>query len=89
MNRWKLAVFVAFFCAACNSRGGSRGLPPERAAEVSREVQEFAAMAAHDVTQDGPAAWRKHFSDGPTFSWLWKGSCSFQIARLLLREFRN
>jgi hypothetical protein len=77
MNRWKLAVFVAVFCAACNSRDGSRGLPPERAAEVDREVKEFMAMVAQDVTQGGPAAWRKHFSDGPTFFMAAEGKLQF------------
>jgi hypothetical protein len=77
MRGLKLAVSLAVFCVACNSRDGSRGLTPERAAEVEREVQEFAAMVAHDVTQDGPAAWRKHFSDRPTFFMALDGKLQF------------
>jgi hypothetical protein len=77
MRGWKLALLLAIFCTACNSRDGSRRLTPERAAEVSREVQEFAAMAAHDVTQDGPAAWRKHFSGSPTFFMAVEGKLQF------------
>jgi hypothetical protein len=77
MRGWKLGVFLAVFCAACNSGDGSRGLTAERAAEVSREVKEFAGTVAHDVTQDGPAAWRKHFSDGPTFFMAVNGKLQF------------
>jgi hypothetical protein len=77
MRGWKLAVLLAIYCAACNSRDGSRRLTPDRAAEVSREVKEFAAIVAHDVTQDGPAAWRKHFSEGPTFFMAVEGKLQF------------
>ena len=30
-------------------------------------VRRFTATVAHDVTQDGPVAWRKHFADSPDF----------------------
>jgi hypothetical protein len=77
MSAWKLAVFLAIFCAACNSRDGSRALTPESGAAVEREVQEFAATVAHDVTQDGPAAWRKHFSESPAFVMASDGRLQF------------
>jgi hypothetical protein len=77
MRGLKLAVFLAVFCVACNSRDGSRRLTPERAAEVTREVKEFAEMVARDVTQDGPTAWRRHFSDGPTFFMAVDGKLQF------------
>lgn len=77
MSGWKLTVLLAFYCAACNSREGSQGLTPDRAAQVSREVKEFAAIVAHDVTKDGPAAWLKHFSEGPTFFMAVEGKLQF------------
>jgi hypothetical protein len=77
MRDWKLALLLAVSCGACNSQDGSRALRPERAAEVDREVKEFMAMVAHDVTQDGPAAWRKHFSDGPAFFMAVDGRLQF------------
>lgn len=40
-------------------------------------MQKFAATVAHDVTKDGPAAWRKHFSDGPTFYMANDGKLQF------------
>jgi len=42
-------------------------LTPERRAAVEGAVRHFAAGVAHDVTQDGPAAWRREFSDSPSF----------------------
>lgn len=78
MSAWKLAAFLVVFCSACNSRRlVTPAMAPERAAEVEREVQEFAATVAHDVTQDGPAAWRKHFSESPTFFMASDGRLQF------------
>jgi hypothetical protein len=77
MRTWKWALLVAAaFCAGCNSlRGASLG--PERAAAVDREVRAFVTAVAHDVTQEGPSAWRKHFSDGPTFFMAVDGHLQF------------
>jgi hypothetical protein len=47
--------------------GESRSLTPARAAAVEDGVRAFTQAVAHDVTHDGPAAWRKHFSDSPSF----------------------
>jgi hypothetical protein len=45
----------------------SRSLSPERAAAVDAGVRGFAQMVAHDITEEGPSAWRKHFADSPWF----------------------
>jgi hypothetical protein len=89
MRGLKLAVFFSVFCVACNSRDGSRRLTPERAAEVTREVKEFAEMVARDVTQDGPTAWRRHFSDGPTFFMAVDGKLQFPDSASAKAGFRN
>jgi hypothetical protein len=47
--------------------GQSQTLLPERAAAVDEGVRVFMRAVAHDVTQDGPSAWRKHFADDPAF----------------------
>jgi hypothetical protein len=73
--RWALLLAAVFFAGCSSQRDGS--LTAERAAELDREVKEFAAMVAHDVTQDGPAAWRKHFSDGPAFFMAVDGRLQF------------
>jgi hypothetical protein len=45
----------------------SRPLTAERAAAVEAGVRAFTRTVAHDVTEEGPAAWRKHFADSPSF----------------------
>jgi hypothetical protein len=45
----------------------SQTLAPERAAAVEDGVRAFTRTVAHDVTEEGPAAWRKHFADSPSF----------------------
>jgi hypothetical protein len=47
--------------------GEPQSLPAARAAAVENDVRAFMRAVAHDVTQDGPAAWRKHFADSPAF----------------------
>jgi hypothetical protein len=37
------------------------------AQEVERSARAFMQTVAHDVTQQGPTAWRKFFSHGPKF----------------------
>ena len=49
----------------------------ERAAAVDRSVRAFAQTVAHDVTQEGPAAWRRHFADIPEFFMASEGRLVF------------
>jgi hypothetical protein len=42
-------------------------LTPARAAAVEDGVRAFARTVAHDITQEGPTAWRKLFSQSPSF----------------------
>ena len=72
MRFWQwgpLAGAVLF--AGC---GSQHVLPSEpqpltagRAASVTEGVRAFAQAVAHDVTQEGPAAWRRHLADSPSF----------------------
>jgi hypothetical protein len=63
-----LVVVTAVGCGTFhNSRENSQALTPARRAAVEEDVRRFALNVAHDVTQDGPIAWRKHFSDSPSF----------------------
>jgi hypothetical protein len=50
--------------------------PAQRAA-VDDGVRRFAAAVAHDVTQEGPIAWRRHFEDGPAFFMAVNGKLAF------------
>ena len=38
-----------------------------RSAEVADAVRTFAHQVAHDVSQEGPSAWRKYLSQSPAF----------------------
>jgi hypothetical protein len=49
------------------SRNGPAALTPSEAASVEDAVRSFMAGVAHDVTQEGPAAWGTAFSDAPSF----------------------
>jgi hypothetical protein len=78
MKAWRWPICLATLFIACNShRLGSPAISPEREAEIRREVREFAATVARDVTQDGPSSWRKHFSEGPEFFMASEGHLQF------------
>jgi hypothetical protein len=55
----------------------SQALTPERAAAVDSGVRAFMRDVAHDITQDGPAAWRKQFADTPAFFMAVNGKIAF------------
>ena len=77
IRRW-IPFAVAAFCVGCSSlRDGSHVLGPERAAAVESEVRKFAATVAHDVTQEGPVAWQKHFANNPAFFMASEGRLQF------------
>jgi hypothetical protein len=72
MRIWGWVLLLAAMTSAGYGRqntisGESRPLTPERAAAVEDGVRAFTQTVAHDVTQNGPTAWRKHFSDSPAF----------------------
>ena len=67
--RPSLAILVAGMSlagAACGSRSDTR-----------QPVREFMAAVAHDVTTEGPAAWKKHFADDPGFFMAADGQLQF------------
>jgi hypothetical protein len=68
------AIVLTFLsCVGC----GTQPLTPSRAAAVESGVRAFMGTVAHDVTQDGPAAWRKHFADSPAFFMAADGHLAF------------
>lgn len=73
-----LAVLVSVGCGGLHdSRQNSQALTPASRAAVEEGVRRFANTVAHDVTQDGPMAWRKHFSDSPSFFMVVNGKIAF------------
>ena len=57
--------------------GKSQSLTAGTAAVVEMEVRDFMRHVAHDVTQDGPMAWRKYFADTPAFFMAVNGKIVF------------
>jgi hypothetical protein len=47
------------------------------AAAVEGSVRAFAQAVAHDITQEGPAAWRRHFADSREFFMASEGRLVF------------
>jgi hypothetical protein len=71
MRRWPGAVlFVSLACAGCNRQ-------PTDSAAVEDGVRAFTRTVAHDVTQEGPTAWSKHFADRPAFFMAVNGQMAF------------
>lgn len=55
---------------------GSRLTPAQKHA-IEDTVRRFVLDVAHDVSQDGPTAWRKHFADSPSFFMAANGHLEF------------
>ncbi len=61
------ALTFVGFGARVHASGEPQSLTKARATDIENGVRAFMRVVAHDVTQDGPAAWRKHFADSPAF----------------------
>lgn len=68
-----LAVLVT--AAPCTTFG--QALTANRAAQITKDVKKFARTVAHDVTEEGPTAWRRHFADTPSFFMASEGRLVF------------
>ena len=63
-----LATLLSVLCGTPDTVSArSHALTPKRAAAVEDGVRAFSRTVAHDVTEEGPAAWSKHFSASPSF----------------------
>jgi hypothetical protein len=72
MRTWLCTLLLATVTlAGCERQPAlsseSQSLSPARAAMVEDGVRAFMQAIAHDVTLDGPGAWRKQFADSPSF----------------------
>jgi hypothetical protein len=80
VRRWVLLMCAA---ASLGFQGcgyfadNSRSLTEARRAAVEDGARQFTATVAHDVTQDGPIAWRKFFAEGPEFFMAVNGKLAF------------
>ena len=76
------AALASTGCEPRRDAGGAApaGLSPVTRAAVTDAVRQFAQDVAHDVTREGPAAWRRYFSPGPTFFMASDGQLVFSNA---------
>jgi hypothetical protein len=75
IGHWAILT-ATLVCLSCGSRE-PQSFTPSRAAEVEKDVRAFAATVAHDITQEGPAAWNRHFADSPSFFMASEGHLAF------------
>jgi hypothetical protein len=70
---------VAFAtCDSCQfASSGSPSLTAVRTAAVQDGVRTFMRSVAHDISQEGPSAWRRHFADSPSFFMASEGHLVF------------
>jgi hypothetical protein len=57
--------------------GESQPLTAQQSAAVTQSVRAFSQTVAADITREGPAAWRRHFSDSPPFFMASEGHLVF------------
>ncbi|HET8922168.1 MAG TPA: hypothetical protein VFN26_04140 [Candidatus Acidoferrum sp.] len=80
LRHWVLLIPVVT-STVCQMRGDSaanfQSLTPARRAAIESDVRRFVLAVAHDVTQEGPLAWRTHFSDNPSFFMAVNGQLAF------------
>jgi hypothetical protein len=77
---WRSTVLLATLLAGCthDTRSSeSQSLTPARATAVEEGVRAFTRTVAHDVTQEGPLAWRRHFDTSPAFFMAVNGQMAF------------
>jgi hypothetical protein len=73
-----LATLIFAVCATSQTTSPQSGsLTPERAATIESGVRAFISTVARDITLNGPAAWRKHFADTPSFFMAVNGNLAF------------
>jgi len=82
MRKWQCAFLLAtLLSAGCGTQrtesGEPQSLTPAPAAAVEDGARTFMRTVAQDVTQNGPAAWRKHFADSPSFFMASEGRLAF------------
>jgi hypothetical protein len=74
---WAALLFAAIGLAGCANRGDDASLTAEEQQAVRADVRHLMSDVAHDVTQNGPIAWRSHFEDVPSFFMAVNGQMMF------------
>ena len=75
-------VFVGMSAASgCAVRTGCSVFTTSEEKAVADSVRTYMRSVAHDVTQDGPTAWEKHFQNSPAFFMADNGQLVFPDTR--------
>jgi hypothetical protein len=83
MRTWHCALLLATLTSTIalgtnlGAAGEPQGLTGAGAKTVEEGVRAFTRAVAHDVTKEGPAAWRRHLSDSPSFFMASEGQLVF------------
>jgi hypothetical protein len=77
-SSWARALMlVSFALSGCHTHHETPGIVRIDFIEIDGDVRHFMGDVAHDVTQDGPSAWRKYFADTPAFFMVVDGQMAF------------
>ena len=71
------AVIALLGLAGCGLGIDVPALPAARKVAIEQDVRQFLAAVSRDITQQGPAAWEKHFEDSPAFFMASEGKLVF------------
>lgn len=72
-----LALVAILGCAANRNSLDAASLSAAQKQAVADRVRHFVLEVSHDLTQEGPAAWRTHFEDSPSFFMIADGKMQF------------
>ncbi|MFN8059056.1 MAG: hypothetical protein U0Q12_07810 [Vicinamibacterales bacterium] len=80
-------MVVVVLTWGCAGRGGAdrAAVTAEVAARMADEGRTFLSAMVHDVTTQGPSAWRAYFADEPTFFMAAEGRMIFADSRAVTR----
>jgi hypothetical protein len=81
--RLSLLLLFALVCIGCNRPAGTD------TSVVESGVRAFTRTVAHDVTQDGPIAWSKHFANIPEFFMAVNGQIAFPSGAAAMAAIPN
>ena len=62
-----ISLTILVTSSGCASHRDGSQLTSAQNHAIEDGVRRFVLDVAHDVSQDGPTAWRKHFADSPSF----------------------
>jgi hypothetical protein len=72
-----VVLVPALLFGACSRARSDATLTPEQSAAINKDVRTFLGGMADDVTKRGPAGWRMHFAETPTFYMASEGQMVF------------